>query len=198
MAVDQGDIYRCTVQGTLANAGDVQNVFQIRKQDTGAISDAEFVDDVLNFFDTMLSEIVDVFSDDLSFISVHIINLDGTVTLGTNAFSSPIVGTDSGGNLPAGIAPYIIFHTSVPRTNLRKFFAGLTVNALTDAGNMLAGFQDDFIAVAAYLLADQAMTNSTLRYCYQRKPSNLLYFPTSAEVPQILGYQRRRKSGVGG
>lgn len=141
-------------------------------------------------------EIVDGVQGDTAKLSLYDTVLDQWNELATVAVTG-FDGTSVGEMLPHGAAAVCRFFTGVGRRQGRKFIPGLDESAQVD-GTLVAGTVTDLVLFA--LDWDDVITfgDASFKPCvYNEETEDHEGFVGEAAVNTIVGYQRRRKAGVG-
>jgi len=118
--------------------------------------------------------------------------------LGTIAHN--VTGSEVTEMLPHGVAAVITAYTSHPRVRCRKFFPGLAEGDCSGS-TLLPALQTDLTSMAALWLTGIVVTGAAKLYAQALSVSGAYAGTVSplvaAAISPIMGYQRRRKPGVG-
>jgi NAD(P)-dependent dehydrogenase (short-subunit alcohol dehydrogenase family) len=202
MSVATDAILKVVITMLLPESVIAQNVFYCLFKNTGGSNDDDDVlSDLVDWMEDIFGNINDQIVDTavLAELTAYIRDIPGDDwdEVGSATLTDAFAGSSE--MLPHGVAPITHAKTTNPDVQATKFWAGL-----------VEGWQDQSVlsggAVAAYLLAagDWILdfVGSASGSDFEPgvwSPTNLLFYHFSGTIVQnaYLGYQRRRKPGVG-
>lgn len=202
MSIEAGTILRVVAELLVPSTTVMQNVFYCKFNDTGGSNeDQDVVDDCRDWCDDIYGELVDEMKDQIDSGEVKVYEWD-TVGLDWDEVGSAtmlvnFVNTDN--MLPHGAAAVITGRTFNPDVNGRKFFGGFCESE-QDSSLLIAG------AVVALGLAGSEWlttftglaTGSTFHTgVWSVAQAAFRQFVDILIINAVMGYQRRRKPGVG-
>lgn len=202
MAVAAGTILRAVAEVIMPSSTVAQNVFYLQFDDDGTSnSDQDVVDDIVEWLDIVYTSFKGKVSDTVLPGEVKVYKWD-TVGLdwdevGSNSLVTVFSGTDQ--MLPHGVAPVITGRTSDPDVNGRKFLPGFaedTCNASALTGATISAL----LITAALWVTDFTGTLTGSNFnpgVWSVVQVAFKAFVDHIIVNGIIGYQRRRKPGVG-
>lgn len=207
MAVTDGDVMRCTVSITLPNAVVAQNVYYYQLDDEFGVAPSNAA--IGAAIDTQLTnlyqaiEAVMVTGAEATHVEIDKIVWDGAGWETVENLDQRLIGvsgTEVTDMVPHGVAPVITAGTSRPQTRARKFIAGVAEDLMTDSdlgGTALAALAD-FAAewISSYVVSGTADIVPVV-VGQSGASAGLVYLLINWVVRSIVGYQRRRKPGVG-
>lgn len=203
MAIVSGDILRTSVNFTLEDGTQYQNVYHHQRAGVGVFTDQEHVDALKSWaqtvYNTIAAHVSDTIIEALSSVDkVEYVAGKWTVTENVGTFTPTFTPTGSTDTLPNQIAPYLIFKTSRPKTVGRKFLfpfletsqdAGVLTSAAMVVLNSFAAEAMTYISLAA----ENVLIPGVVRTAVDAWHS---FYAVIANA--IVGTQRRRRPGVGG
>lgn len=192
-----GAQFRVTVLGEWNDAEAIQNVYEIMMTSGTNVPGQDVLDDLVDYFYTLYLILDGILSVLTVFRGIRVQELDGANTTGELAFTVPVAGFVTGDPLPPGVAALVNFQTGVAHRPLKKYFGGFGESSLIPEGVWASGVITTLGLAATHLLTQQAEIHETWRYSHNAGVTLGVIFPTSAEVPVVPSYQRRRKQGVG-
>lgn len=202
MAITVGTIIKVVATMAWLDGNISQNVFSAVITGTGGPYDeADIVSDALDWVEAMFLDLVLYQSDEIDGSQVQVYEYDsvdddydelGTVSWVYNP-------TQTGDQLPRGVATLINCGTTDPDVQGKKYIAAATEANITD-GLWLAVWLTKIALFADTWLT--AFTGSTSGAAWQPgvwSPTNTNFYAANGNytIPTIPAYQRRRKRGVG-
>lgn len=201
MPVADGAILKVVAQSLFPTAVLVQNVFNVVFADTGASNDdADVVDDLVDWMDSIYDNLNAVVNTGIDGDQVFVYKFDPTDVdwdeVGTAAWTwNPTSATDM---VPHGVAAVLNAVTTEPDVQGRKFFAGIVEDEA-----LRSTLQATALAALAAAGADWitpfvgAATGGDFAPTIWSPKTTTAWLISSVLVNTIVGYQRRRKPGVG-
>ena len=197
MTVTNGDIFRVDVVGDYNATDDLVNVYQLQKIAGANISEALAVQDIRDFMDALYTIIKGLQGALAVWRRVRVQNVQTGILLGELAFAAAITGTEAGDSGVAQAAMVASFGTVVPKVTPRKYWGPVAESLTTQWGMMGATALSRGADAAAYLLANQVLTNGTWQYGYFSPKSSSWQEPVAALVSAAPGMRRSRRIGTG-
>lgn len=202
MAVPDGAILRIVASLLFPESVIAQNVFYAVFTDTGGSdADQDVIDDVGIWVDAIMTTLAGNIYDGVSLDEVKVYIYDaGDDDWDELGDTTPIfVGASSADMLPHGVAAVVHAKTSNPDVQAAKYFGGFTESTQED------GILNGGALTALGLAADEwsepfVGANSggdIFPGVWSPTKTNFFYFNQVETINAILGYQRRRKPGVG-
>lgn len=205
MALSVGDVIRVAITGGTA-AADVFQLVHHLKMTAGAGADEDLLMDTeAADYEDAFTEIEDFISDTYSFDTMDFWVRNPTTHewdgLGTRVLTS-LVGLSASDPVPQGVALVGLIVTEVLRRQGRTFLPGVREGDVNDGlatGTLLAAFA----LYLAKVVSKYTITGGTFKWCtYNTDPTSALYETASLYngtiiLNDVVGYQRRRKPGVG-
>lgn len=202
MSIPADTVLRAVAEILLPGTNIAQNVYYLKfLDDGGSNADQDVVDDIVDYLDTIYNAIKNQISDTVTLGEVKVYMWD-TVGLdwdeiGSNSMTITML--DTGHMLPHGVAPVVTGRTVDPDVNGRKFFPGYGENSTT--ASTLNGTALTALLIAAALWITPFVGSasgstfdpgvwSTVQVVFKKFVDHII-------VNAIIGYQRRRKPGVG-
>lgn len=203
MPVAVGETVRVTVKMDDVNGSSIQNVY-FYLNDGIATADN---DDVLTAVEAAMSlnytAIEGIMPDTLTPVEIDIDRvafvggeLIVTGKVGTIPWTNWSGGTSTSDGLPQGNAAVINFPVSGPTVQGRKYIGPLTENQQSN-GILTAPALATLVSFGAALLGDILVDDNQFRSGIMSTKSGAFAELASTIVKAVIGYQRRRKSGVG-
>lgn len=202
MTIAIGDVLRVVAVLVWTDGDVAQNVFNaIIAGAGGPFTEADIVDDALDWVETMYATLVGVMSDEIDGSEVRVYVYDGVGDdwdeIGSEAWVfNPTATADQ---LPRGVAGLINAKTSDADVSGKKYLPASTesdaadglwnVTYLADLVDFGAEWLPNFVGAVSGATWDPGIWS----------PTNTELFPASgtAIIPTIPAYQRRRKRGIG-
>lgn len=198
MTVNQNDMFRIDVVGDFNASDDLVNVFQMLKSDAGAITDSNFMDDMLELFTALYTLIKGLNGLLVTWRRIRVARVPLGTLMGERSFAPAIVGTSAGDPMPTQVTFPINLQTTIPHVVLRKFFGPGSEAQIDSAGLIAAAPLATMTSVIALLLADFVMTNGTYEYGYDSPKALAWVRPATGSHGNVPGAVRSRRIGVGG
>lgn len=198
MTIANDDVLKVTARLNWAGAVTIQNVFWFRLDAVGGCTDEDAVDDIAarleGFYGAFLSYIPNV----TAFEDILIYNYTTDVLVDTAPWPSLTVGGSSSDPLPSGVAAVLTAYTAIKKVRGRKFLPFFdettTSNGLLTSATMitlasaLATYVSDFTG---------SVSGEHWEAGIVRRATGVFVAFREGVVRNVLGYQRRRKFGVG-
>lgn len=202
MALSTNDILKIVLSIALPDSVVAQNIFWALFENTGGSADEDdIVSDMEDWVEAIYAEIVDVLSDlvGLSEVKVYVYDSgEGDFDEVGSAF--PVGDGTQATELQAhGLAVVTNAKTTNPDVYGRKYWPGICEGFVAD-GYLVAGGADDFaLAVGEWItpFTGAATGSDFTPGVYSLTDSTFYPFGDEATTNLLLGYQRRRKPGVG-
>lgn len=202
MAISADTVLRAVAELLLPGTNIAQNVWYFKfLDDGGSNADQDVVDDIVSQLDAMYNTIRNEVSDTVTLNEVKVYQWDAVGAdwdeVGSNVMSNLML--DTGHMLPHGVAPVVTARTVDPDVNGRKFFAGYgenSCNASTLNGTALTAL----IVLAAQWVngfTGGATGSAFTAGVWSVKLLQFKAFVDNFIINAVIGYQRRRKPGVG-
>lgn len=179
-----------------------QNIFYTLFRDTGASADADdVVSDIVDYVETMYDEVASQINALAASAGIHVYNYDAGDDDWDEVGSTTWVDTFAGGGdmLPHGAAAVLHAKTTDPDVQATKFLPGL--QEVQSAGSdLIAGAITAYTAFVVDWIQDDVGTATGGDFemgVWSPKNSAFFHFNNIGIVNHIIGYQRRRKPGVG-
>lgn len=202
MTIVAGDILRTSVNFTLGDGSQFQNVYHHQRSGVDVHTDATHVAAIKTWAETMYADLVTICRSDIveALSSVDLVEFVGAiwkVTKNIGTFTPTFTPTGSAGVLPNQIAPFLIMKTHRPKTVGRKFLfpslesqqeAGIVDSAVLAALAAFGGHMMTYIALGGA---------SDLILGVPRTGIDAWYGFYSVVFNDLLGTQRRRRPGYG-
>lgn len=202
MAVAAGTILRVVGELIVPQSTVMQNVFYCKFDDNGTSNDEQdVVDDCRDWLDDIYGELVAQMKNTIDSGEVKVYEWD-TVGLDWDEIGSAFLTvnfTNAGDMLPHGVAAVITGRTFDPDVSGRKFFGGFCEDQ--QVGSVIGAAAATALALAGsewLTTFTGAATASTFKTgVWSVAQSTFRQFVATLIVNGIMGYQRRRKPGVG-
>lgn len=202
MSIAANTVLRAVAELLLPGTNIAQNVWYFRfLDDGGSNADQDVVDDIVDQLDSMYNSLRNEVSDTVILGEVKVYQWD-VVGADWDEVGSGVLATvmlDTGHMLPHGVAPVVTARTTDPDVNGRKFFAGYgenSCNASTLNGTALTAL----LVIGAQWVLGFTGTATGSAFDAGVWSVKLLAFKKFVDnfiINAIVGYQRRRKPGVG-
>lgn len=208
MAVTDGDVVRVSVNISLPDLVIAQNIFywQLDDPDSDNPGNAAVTSNLGTKLTSMYGEIEPNLPDSVTILDAAVDRVEWEtdhweVKENVGVDTLAIVGDDAVNDMaPHGCAGVITAHTSRPQTRGRKFFAGLLEGQFVDSdigGTLLTALTD--LGIEWLIPEALAVTAELIPVILGQSgvSAGLIYPILGLTVNSIIGYQRRRKPGVG-
>ena len=197
MAIVQGTTIEASARMEWNSNEDVVNVFQFHLESAVPLTDAQGIDDVIEFLEAIYTIITSSMTLIQLYRDIRIRNWDTGQVYGTFPWPTLTIGGSASTPLPSGVAAMINFSTGVARVTPRKYFGGFVEDALVGDATWTPALQGYLTSVAALMLVDFTAVNGVWSYGYQSPKTGVWEYPTGAVVTDVPAYQRRRRPGRG-
>jgi hypothetical protein len=164
MAVNSGDILRVAARLNGAAHGDITNVWHVRFNGPGPITDAVAVSACVNYMEDVYTPVKSNITDNYDFEDVNVFNVTQDKPAGVAAWSTLVKGGDTGGEtMPPQVAAFVRGTTGYSRNWAKKFIGGLGEAVCNDAGFVSDTFLANLAALGvAWLTGYSFATDNTL------------------------------------
>lgn len=202
MSVALDEVVRTSVNFTLANGVQYQNVWHHRKIGLTTVDDASVVTALSSWqdglYDTLQLRVKIGITPQLCFVDkVAFVGGKWVITENLGTFTNTFVGAGANDPLPNQVSAFVVYKTIRPKTVGRKFLFPFT-EADNDAGIIPAALLADLVTFAADGLADVFLGPlDDLEPGVVRVGVDAFYNFTVAVVTNLFGSQRRRRPGYG-
>lgn len=202
MSVEAGAVLRCVSELIMPGSTVAQNVFYATFNDTGGSNaDQDVVDDIVDWLDGLLAELRHQMTSATlaGEVKVYIwddVGLDwDELGSGTMTF----VNDGAGEMLPHGVAAVVTGRTFDPDVNGRKFFAAFSEAAQSESTLTGAALLALLAAAEDWVTSFTGAATGSTFYPGVWSVVGLVFrrFVDHYIINGTLGYQRRRKPGVG-
>lgn len=203
MYVNPGDYVRIIAQQQDMNGSIIQNVYFYRHDGLGSISDPNFLTaievEMSDLYTTIQTYIpntcnpTSIVCDVVDFVSGK---LTSVATIGEIQWTTWAGGQGSGEGLPQGNAAVLNFSTATPGVVGRKYLGPLVEQGQAD-GILAAAFQTALAAFVVELLDGFIISTNTFNPIVMSTKLADAVLLAEGIIKSIVGYQRRRKAGVG-
>lgn len=197
VSTTNNDILEVVVAHNNGVTGEQVNRFMFKATNVTTYDDADILDDVGDFIETLYNLVK-------TFISVRNVLRDVFVRNVTQDYNLGYVdpptysgGTAADPQAPEGVAPYIYFQTAVPNVTLSKYLPCSNTGNIFNDGGPSAGFQTALGNFGASLLAGHTGTKCNLQFGHKLPIAGTWVVPDTVVVPGFFAYQRRRKRNRG-
>lgn len=204
MPISPGQNIRVTAKMNDVNGSDIQNVYFFQHQGTNDVADADFLTTVEDWMSGTYALIESLMPNTLTptEIEADIVSFSGGVLtvirdIGSIAWTTWTGGTGTGDGLPQGAAAVVNFPAFATTSQGRKFLGPFTEGTQNN-GIWTAGAIANLVDYGARVLLDMTVdaTEQFITGIMSGKDATFRGF-AEAIVNAVVGYQRRRKSGVG-
>lgn len=197
MAPNIGDVLRIICKLSQA-ANDIQNVFHAKIQSGTAPGGSTLLAAIISALDAAYDNINYGVADNVSYDTIALYNLTQDEYYGEAAWFTL---TNGGGGtnpmLPPQNAPLVLFPTTEPGSQGKKFLPPITDNVIDDDGSLTAGFVGNMGVFASDILAGVAPGTYTVDFGVYR-PITDEYISFASAIPRdFVATQRRRYTGKG-
>lgn len=201
VTIEQGDVLRITASWLQDGLNQMQNVFTIRATGDPGSTQADIISDLKDWIDDIYQEIKVIMNNTITDDFISIYNITKDVLEHVGAFSTSITGTSSGDAMPNGVAPFGYARTSQKRRRGSKFFPASSESTQA-TGLLTVGGLTALVAGLAQWISDHtgALTGALFEPgIWSNVPGigDVFLVFLNAVARAQLGYQRRRKPGVG-
>lgn len=208
MAVTDGDVIRCAVNIALPDLVIAQNIWYWQLEDSvpNNPTNAQVVTSVDNELTALYEDIEAVMTDGATVLDADIDRVEWEIDHWENKenvgiATLAIVGNDAVNDMaPHGCAVVVTANTPRPQTRARKFFPGIVESAFLDSdlgGTILTALTQLGIEWLSGRLVTGSAELVPVVLGQSGASAGLVYPLVSAIVNGLVGYQRRRKPGVG-
>ncbi len=202
MTIVAGDILRTSINFSLADGTQYQNVFHHKRTGVGILTHAQHITAITSWAQDMYNEIITIVSDDvveqLSYVDrVDFVVDQWEVVENIGTFTPTFNPSNVQEALANQMSAFVVFKTTRPKTVGRKFLFPMTEQH-QDAGILSSTAVD-----ALVLWANDAVNNITIQVLDYLVPGvprvgvNAFYEFYVAIVTNLMGSQRRRRPGTG-
>lgn len=199
MTVSQGDVLRCAASFDDVRGSTVMNVYHYEYSgsgDTDASVGAYLKAEMTSCYEDIEADLDEGFSS----VEVEVWKWDPVLNQWDGIYSdtwTDIVGTQTGGALPSGVAALLLLYTGLPRRQGRKYIAGMNEADYDDNGWSAAAIVNLGLS-SADMMSSRATDNGTLHPgVFNETTESFQQFTNSGAIKSYAGYQRRRRPGVG-
>ena len=203
MAVNVGDVVKCVAKMQDTNGSLIENVYFFKHNGTAAVSNTAFLTAVEAEISALMAYIQGYIPNSCTPVSIAcdaVIFYEGKMTvlrtIGEVPWSTWGGGTATGAGLPQGCAAVVNFPTETPGVVGRKFFGVLTEGA-QDGGSLLTAVQTALGTLIVDYLAGFLTGSEQFDPVVMSTKMSAAVALVSGIVNAVVGYQRRRKAGVG-
>lgn len=204
MTVVNGDYLKVTMNFTLGDGTQYQNVYHYTRVGEDPYSDASHVTTLTAAMQLMYDELEPFVKDDVTEQLCFVDRVEWSVELGRwevveniGTFVIVFTPTQTGDSLPYMVSPFVVFKTTRPQTVGRKFLFPLDEAWQADT-ILVAGAVTGITAYAALAIGSRPLGGdaSLVPGVVRTGVHQWLSFQT-AVVTDLLGSQKRRRPGVG-
>lgn len=203
MAFAQGAVAKVVATMQDENGSLIENVYFYQNTGAGDIVQSSFMTAVEAELSTMYAFIENYIPDTCLPVSIEadVVAFSGgklivTQNIGEIAWTTWSGGTGTGEGLPQGCAAVCSFPSVSPGAVGRKYFGPLTETA-QGGGELISGLQTALASLIAEFLDGFSVGTDTCEPCVMSTKYAALKLLVSGIVNAVVGYQRRRKNGVG-
>lgn len=202
MSVSDGTILRIVAQFLMPESVIAQNIFYAVFNDTGGSNaDQDVIDDCAEWVDSLFINIVDFISDtvDLQLVKVYVRDLIGNDWDELGNGTPVVTFSDVDTIVPHGVAALVHAFTTDPDVRGSKYIAGVADVEQT-ASSLSGGFMTALLLYCADWVSSWVGTETGGDFDPGVwSPTQVDFFPMVDHfiVNGQVGYQRRRKPGVG-
>ncbi len=199
MPVEPNDVLRITAHQSYGDGGDALNVYHVRNDGVGDISDSVAISGIAQWIDDAHEELQLVTTDRLNYDFIDIYNVTQAFSLGDTPWPTLVTGGDAGATeaYARQVAALVKFLTNTARSQGRKYIAGLNEAEVTNGGGLLANLQTKLLNYVNELLLPPLLEGQQL-IVGNWNPDLLRFVEwTAGIVSDIAATQRRRRTGVG-
>ena len=191
------DVIRVVVK-MVNGTDDIQNVYHMKVDGSGTLSDSEIMSEVVDLLDAAYLQVDQDITDDVSAVGIDFYNLTADTWMGSEDFTSFTGGTNSGTAMPPQTSPIVLFQTDTLRSQGRKFLPPVcTVNLLDTDGTPTALLLTHLALFAGSLLTGIDLSNGSGFFGNYNLDLDRFAYWTIARVPEFFATQRRRYFGKG-
>lgn len=200
MAIVAGDVLRATATTVMPDGVSAQNIWHFVANAGVSATEASVVGAIAARIDAAMANLNSIVDADCSVGAIEVSKRNPTTgdwdAIGTGTFST-YNPSAAGDMLPHGCAAIVRFTTLGKGEQGRKFIAGLTEAQQVDS-NLGAGAVTALINFGAAAIISDSVSGGTISPGWWSEV-NTAFRPYASVfvINAILGYQRRRKPGVG-
>jgi len=203
MALNALDVLRVSVRFRLSSDQDHVNVYYVMANGAITDSDGDILAALADHYDTAYSacatnisnlcDPVDLKADVVEFSGGEMVVVRN---LGTTPFTMTTAPSAAGDAMPPGNAALVKFLTGIGKVYARKFI-GMFTEAAQANGILTAPYMAQLATYGAQVLSDIALTGGDLVAGVMSKKLAGFVETLTAEVVDVVSYQRRRRPGTG-
>lgn len=197
MATNTGDIIEVSVIHDNAISGEQMNRYQLRVESGGPLSNADLLDDIKNWVQTLYSLIDTIINVRNVLREVGVYNKTQAMLVGTTTGGTYTGGLAPDPAAPQGVTGLAYFKTALPRVIPKKYIPSPSAGSFSGVGKWDTSYTTALTAFASWLMTVKGFTNGSYRYGTYNDVLLQWVLPDVAVVPTTPAYQRRRKPGVG-
>lgn len=194
-----GDTIRVAARNLFLGIDEQVNVYHFLILDEAAVpSNSLLLADVAEHLTNAYVHIDELMPNNLEAQDITVYDVTGDAPVGVTNWAAPYVGGGSSGEgLPPGVSAIVLWRTGVKRV-VGKTFLPTFIETTQNAGGLLSGALTDITDFAAEMQDNAPHTNGyAFQLVIRSRASGSNRAITSAAPALKLGYQRRRKAGVG-
>ena len=197
MAVSQDDIVRATVEGRFDGVTAIQNTFHMIKTDSGDISEALALTDVIAVLEALYVAIGAILSTLYTITGVRAVNTTKATDIGFGFFTDATPGVDAGATQSPQVCYGMSFPTGALNIRGRKSFGPILEGAADNKGLISAGALLDLADLGDLAVATFVETSGDWVLGVIRTSTGLFLPFESYTISPTSTTQRRRRVGVG-
>lgn len=203
MAIQVTDRVRCVARMSDINGSLIENAYVLLHAGSAEVSNSAFLTAIEARLSAMYADIEAMMPNTLTPTDIvcDLVEFEGGVLknlghVGTIAWTTWSGGTGTGEGLPQGNAAVVNFPTASVGVQGRKYLGPFVENQQAN-GILESTFQSALATFAATLLSELSVGGQAFNSgVMSSKTANFVAYAT-AVIKAVVGYQRRRKSGVG-
>lgn len=205
MSLALNEVLRVAVRFNNATSGDIVNIHHFKcTASDGTISDSALLSAIEAEMGTLYNNIVSLLRGDIVPVDVKVdrVSMVGgkeivSANVGIAPFTSFTGGTGGTDSLPSACCMVVTGRTSFPKTRARKFL-GIPIEG-AQADGILSGSALTTIGtyIVEWLTPFVVGSTGSLTACVWRKADSSSRLILTGIARAVVGYQRRRKAGVG-
>lgn len=197
MAVDPNDILRIGARQQIHGTDTQMNVFYLRCDEGAAITDTIAESNVAAWVDALYACVVSHIVNSIEFTEIQIFNVTQNRPMVTQSYPTLTFGQLVAYDLPWGVALLQSYETGVVKVNGRKYFGGLSIDDVTDAGYWASTLVTLFACVLLKMVGSQVSEGNYYTPGTWSRGTALFHPFKAAKTSFVPAYQRRRRPGHG-
>lgn len=195
--INVNDELRVTAVMNTVDLSVVQNVFTTKVTVVGALPVLDVLDRIVKILELIYAIVKGLQNTRTKYINVEFFNITQNIPLATRPWTTITEGELGLSDLAHMTAAMFSLGVDLPGVSGRKFFGGISDNALDQDGLWSTATVVDLALASLIMLSDQTETGTTIQFGVRTGVVPAFVQFLTATTTNIPASQRRRRQGVG-